>query len=454
MVLSRIRNGQRVDHFDTVRLTKDRRLIDVSITVSPVRDASGRIIGASKIARDISDRRRLDEERAAMLARERRAREEAEAASRVKDDFLATLSHELRTPLNAIVGWARMLQTGSLDVDTARHACEVIYRNAQAQTRLVEDLLDFGRINSGKMRLEIRPIYPIDFVKAAIDSVQPAATARRLRVETQLDPRAGPISGDPDRLQQVVWNLLVNAIKFTPEGGRLQVQLQRLSSDVEIVVSDTGQGIAAEVLPHIFEMFRQGDSGSARSSTGLGLGLALVRHLVHAHGGSVEAASPGPGQGAVFRVRLPVVVHPTLPTGRDERQAPSEAGALATTAITGVRVLVVEDDVDSLQLQTHLLMAHGGDVRGASSVAEAMAILKDWRPAVIVSDVEMPHEDGYTLVRRLREEVEGYIPAIALTAYSRTHDRVRAFTAGFSAHLTKPVEPAELLALIASFARL
>jgi signal transduction histidine kinase/CheY-like chemotaxis protein len=421
----------------------------VAITVSPVRDRTGKIVGASKIARDITERRRFEHERDDLLSRERAARSDAEFASRVKDDFLAVLSHELRTPLHAIIGWARMLQSGVLDPNAMQRACDVIQRNAQAQSKLIEDLLDFGRINSGKLRLDVRPLYPIDIVKAAVDSVQPAANAKAIELHTDLDPRAGPISADPDRLQQVFWNLLMNAIKFTPNQGHVRVHLQRVASDVEFVVRDTGQGIAPEDLPYIFEMFRQGESGATRGTGGLGLGLALVRHLVELHGGSIEPYSLGRGQGSTFRITLPVFPHVGPPSAPISLPTTSLG---SSSKITGVRVLLVEDDIDALEMQTHVLTAGGGDIRTARSVAEAMDILRGWRPHVIVADVEMPFEDGYTFVRRVRAEVKGHIPAIAMTAYSQSHTPERAAAAGFGAHIAKPFEPEHLLALVASVA--
>ncbi|HEX2439622.1 MAG TPA: PAS domain S-box protein [Methylomirabilota bacterium] len=445
MVLGRIRQGDRVDHFDTVRVKKDGTLVDVSLTISPVRDTDGRIIGASKIARDITARRRLEAEHDELLARERSAREEAQAATRVRDEFLATLSHELRTPLHAIVGWARMLQHGILDEPTTRHASDVILRNAEMQSKLIEDLLDFGRIHSGKLRLDLGPVYPFDVVTAALDSVQPAAEAKRITIHTEMDPRAGPVRADAARLQQVMWNLLMNAVKFTPETGNIYVNLCRLGSRAEIVVGDTGQGIAAHELPHIFEMFRQGDSGSTRRTGGLGLGLALVQHLVHLHGGTIEAASEGRGKGAEFRLTLPLLIPPA--TIADPAAARAEA-----PRISAVRVLVVEDDPDALEIQSRVLVAHGGEVRTARSVAEALDVLREWRPHVIVSDIEMAYEDGYTLVRRVRSEVSEDIPAIAVTAYGQAHDRSRVLAAGFEAHMTKPFDPAQLVTLVASIA--
>jgi signal transduction histidine kinase len=305
-VLARLRRGERVEHFETVRVAKDGRLVDVSLTVSPVRDATGRIIGASKIARDITERRRAEAERNQLLAREQRARAEAEALNRTKDEFLATISHELRTPLNAIFGWARMLQSSEPDDAARAHAVDAIVRNASAQARLVEDLLDLSRIVTGRTRLDFERVDLKAVIEAALDAVRPAAKAKDIALLATFDPSVGPLVGAPDRLQQVMWNLVMNAVKFTPRGGRIQVSLRRSDHSAEIVVADTGEGISAELLPHVFERFRQEDSSTTRAHAGLGIGLALVRHLVELHGGHVDAESPGKGKGATFTVTLPL----------------------------------------------------------------------------------------------------------------------------------------------------
>ena len=314
-VLARIRRGEVVDHYDTVRIRKDGREIDISLTVSPVRDSSGRVIGASKIARDISERLRLDAERAALLEREQQAREEAEMLNRSKDQFLAVLSHELRTPLNAIYGWARLLHEGSLDTGLTRHAAEVIVRNARTQLQLVEDLLDVSRIVTGTMRLDLQPTDLAPIVGDCVDGVRPLAGAKAIELGVVLGRTDAVVMGAPDRLRQVVSNLLINAVKFTSEGGRIDVELRDAGDHVEAVVSDTGEGIEPELLPHIFDRFRQGDSSSTRAHGGLGLGLALVRHLVELHGGSVHAHSEGPGRGATFVVSLPRAEGAVAPAG-------------------------------------------------------------------------------------------------------------------------------------------
>ncbi len=305
-VLARVRRGERVEQFDTVRVTKDRRLVDVSITVSPVRDSAGRIVGVSKIARDISERRRIDVERAQFLARERAAREEAERANRAKDEFLATVSHELRTPLNGVFGWARMLQSADMDDLTRQRALAAIVRGAAAQVRLIEDLLDVSRMVAGNLRLDLRLVDLRHVIEAALETILPAAAAKAIAIEADLDGTPATVLGAADRLQQVLWNLLMNAVKFTPRDGRAHVRLRRSETAAEIIVSDSGEGIAADVLPYIFDRFRQEDSSATRAHAGLGLGLTLVRHLVELHGGSVEAQSPGKGKGATFTVRLPL----------------------------------------------------------------------------------------------------------------------------------------------------
>jgi|GEM_PF-512499 len=386
---------------------------------------------------------------ARLYEREQRARAEAETANRLKDDFLATLSHELRTPLTAVLGWTRMLRTGQLDAAATARALEVVQRNAEAQSQLIDDLLDVSRITSGKLRLDVRAVDVADVVAAAVDSVRPAAETKGVRLQSVLDPGAGPVSGDPERLQQVVWNLLTNAIKFTPRGGLIQVRLARVGSDVTLVVSDTGQGIRPELLPHVFDRFRQADSASTRAHGGLGIGLALVKHLVEAHGGTVHADSAGPGQGATFTVRLPIMVHAAAPGGvRGALAAAAPGGG----ALRGVRVLVVDDDEDATEVLGHLLRADGADVRTARSAAEALRTLEQWSPDVMCSDIEMPGEDGYALIRKVRAlpGERGSIPAVAVTAYGRVVDRVRALFAGFQIHVTKPVDPSELVAVVAS----
>jgi signal transduction histidine kinase/CheY-like chemotaxis protein len=386
---------------------------------------------------------------ARLYERQRAARAEAEAANTLKDEFLATLSHELRTPLNAVLGWARMLKTSSLDEATAKRAIDVIERNAHAQMQLIEDLLDVSRIIIGKLRLDVKAVSPAAVIEAAVDALRPAAEAKSIRLQPVLDPRAGPVSGDPDRLQQVVWNLLSNAVKFTPRGGRVQIRLARVNSHVEIVVTDSGKGITADVLPYVFDRFRQADSSSRRAHGGLGIGLALVKNLVELHGGSVHAVSPGLDQGATFTVKLPLMLHAET-MDRSQSGGPG-AGVKSMASLSGVSLLILDDDTDALDLFATVLRQAGGEVRTARSVREAFELLQAWEPDVVVSDIEMPEENGYQFIRRLRggEVPHGdRIPAIAVTAYGGVNERIRVLSAGFDAYVAKPVEPDELAAII------
>jgi signal transduction histidine kinase/ActR/RegA family two-component response regulator len=385
-----------------------------------------------------------------------RARDTAEAANRAKDEFLAVVSHELRTPLTPIVAWTRLLKGGGLDEATSKRALDVIERNARAQTQLVEDLLDVSRIVTGKVRLDVQLVDLRRLIEAAVDATRPGAEAKGVRLQTVVDPRAGAVSGDPQRLQQVFWNLLSNAIKFTPRGGRVQVDLRRVDSHVEVAVSDTGQGIKPEFLPYVFDRFRQADSSSTRAHGGLGIGLAIVRQVVELHGGRVRVDSAGDGQGSVFTVELPAAVVRTVP---DDRTHPASASPVPFTpspVLRGLRVLLVDDEEDTLETLALMLRACGAEVRTAESTPAAIDELRAWRPNAIVSDIGMPEEDGYALIARVRAlsgAEGGQTPAIALTAYARTEDRVRALSAGFQMHVAKPIEPAELVATIAAVAR-
>jgi CheY-like chemotaxis protein/two-component sensor histidine kinase len=393
--------------------------------------------------------------------REQMARAEAEHANRLKDEFLATVSHELRTPLNAIIGWSHMLRQGRLDERTVTRAIETIERNAQSQAQLVEDILDVSRMITGKLRLNIAAVDVASVINAAIDCVQLAADSKDIQLEVTLDPSARRVNGDESRLQQVVWNLLSNAIKFTPQGGRVSVRLERTGSSAQIRVSDTGEGIQPNILPYIFDRFRQGDGTSTRRHGGLGLGLAIVRHLVELHGGTVHADSAGEGSGATFTVRLPLTPAPELAKKRrpelETLRADEEAGGRAASLPTleGVRVLLVDDDPDTLQMLTAMLSAYKAEVHAASSAAEALEALQWHKPDVLVSDLAMPCEDGYTLISKVRalEAASGrHVPAVALTAYIRIEDRTRALSAGFNLFVPKPVEPHELLTAIANLA--
>ena len=404
--------------------------------------------------------RQADAERDRLLIETRAARDSAEASSRAKDEFIATVSHELRTPLNAILGWARLLGSDGMDPDLTREAVGVIERNALAQSRLIEDLLDVSRIISGKLRLNLRTVDLPDVVRAAVQSVMPAAEVKAMRVDTLLDPGAGPVSGDADRLQQIVWNLVSNAVKFTPKGGRVQVRLARVNSAVELTVSDTGQGIAREFLPHVFERFTQADATSTRQHSGLGLGLGITRHLVELHGGTIAVYSDGEGKGSTFVVSLPIIIlhaaavsaperaHPTVPSGVGN-------GFQLCDELAGVRVVAVDDDADARKLLGTVLKRCQASVTVVSSAADALEAVRRERPDVLLSDVEMPGEDGYSLIAKVRAlppEEGGQTPAAALTAYARMEDRTKALRAGFQMHVPKPVEPAELVAVVANLA--
>lgn len=398
---------------------------------------------------DITDRKTAEVEVQRALARERDARLEAEVANRAKDDFLASVSHELRSPLNAILGWAVMLRSGvALDEATKRRALEAIERGARAQRQLIEDLLDLSRITSGKLRLDVQAVELGPVIEAAIDTVRPMADAKEIRLQVILDPNATPVSGDPDRLQQIVWNLLANAVKFTGKGGRVQVRLERVNSHVEISVSDSGVGIEPDLIPHVFERFRQGAGG--RKAGGLGLGLAIVRQLVELHGGSVSATSPGVGQGACFTVHLP------LRAVRLEAPATAQPPAIADSpSLLGLRVLAVDDEPETRHVLRAMFEMAGAETLVVASGREALQALDSQSWDVLVSDIDMPDCDGYALIRQVRQRdtLRGLpLPAVALTAYARTHDRVRAMTAGFDMHVAKPVEPIELLTVVSSLA--
>jgi PAS domain S-box-containing protein len=628
-ILRRIRNGERVEHYETVRLRKDGSLVDISLTVSPIKAADGTIIGASKIARDISPRKRaedalternevietvnrlgqalaaeldlprlvqavtdaatevsgakfgcffytvrdeqgesdlhyslsglpreifadsltprdrdifsttfsddgtvlladvrqdprygksspyhgiaaghlpiasylavpvvsrsgevygglffghpepgrfserdarivegiaaqasiaLDNARLYELAQKaakenERLFRQAEESNRLKEEFLATVSHELRNPLNAILGWSRILRAGQIPPDEIPRALETIERNARTQTQLIDDLLDVSRIVTGKLRMDVRPVDPNGFIEAAVEAVKPAAAAKGVRVYSVMDTGGISVPGDPVRLQQVVWNLLSNAIKFTPRGGRVQILLERIDSHIEIIVSDSGQGISAEFLPYVFDRFRQADQRNARKHGGMGLGLAIVKHLVEMHGGSVQAFSPGLDQGATFKVRLPVVpiyqadqeVVGTHPGARN-LLPPADLGE----RLDGITVLVVDDEPDTRELLKVGLENCGAAVLLANSPANALRIMEENVPDLLISDIGMPDQDGYDLIRQVRalpEPAGGTVPAIALTAYARVEDRLKALRSGYQMHVPKPVELAELVAV-------
>jgi PAS domain S-box-containing protein len=379
-------------------------------------------------------------------------------ASRLKDDFLASLSHELRTPLNAILGYARMLRSGLLPADKHAKAIETIERNTTSLAQIVEDVLDISRIVSGKVRLNVQPVDVPEIVQSAINAVMPAADAKNIRIESVLDPQASPISGDPERLQQILWNLVSNAVKFTNKAGKVQVRLERVNSHVEVVVSDTGVGISPAFLPYVFERFRQADAGIAREHGGLGLGLSIARQFVEMHGGTIEAASGGIGQGATFRVKLPLmIVHPL----RDEAArvhplAPARTADFPASDLSNLHVLAVDDEADALSLLSELLEAAGARVTTASSASAAMAHLDIEVPDVLLADLGMPHVDGFQFLEQVRRHANPAVrrlPAAALTAYARSDDRMKALRAGFQIHMAKPIDPAELVTTVAALAK-
>jgi PAS domain S-box-containing protein len=445
---------------DGWRIRKDGSRFWANVMITALRDESGRLRGFAKLTRDLSERKRAEAleanatERDEILEAERSARMAAQRAARIKDEFLATLSHELRTPLNSILGWTHVLRIqGTPKPEDFQRGMEVIERNTRAQAQLIEDLLDLSRIMSGRIRLDVQQIAIVDVVRGAIDSVEPTAQTKGVRLESILDPRGGTVSGDPGRLQQIFWNLLSNAIKFTPKGGKVQVLLQRINSHIEFSVSDTGIGIPASFLPYVFDRFSQKDSSTTRSHAGLGLGLAISKQLVELHGGSLHAKSPGEGQGATFVVHLPLTIRETEAESAN-RVHPTHAAAEERSllpSLAGVHALVVDDEVDARDLIERVLQEQGATVSVAASGAEAMRIMETSEPDILISDVGMPDMDGYQLMRRIRaSEPKGRrLPALALTAFARAEDRKRALLAGYQSHVAKPVDMAELVIVIA-----
>jgi PAS domain S-box-containing protein len=420
---------------------KDGREFPVEISLSPLETQEGMLVASA--IRDITDRKRAEGDRANLI-REQAARVEAESANRIKDEFLMTLSHELRTPLNAILGWVQILRRG-WSGDTT-DALDTIDRNARAQVQLVEDLLDVSRIASGKLRLDSKPVDLQQMAAQAIDVVRPASVAKQVELLQLFDGSRPVVWGDADRVQQVIWNLLSNAVKFTPRGGRVEIRISAAASHAVITVHDSGVGIPTEFVPHLFERFRQRDSSTTRVAGGLGLGLAIVRHLVELQGGTVAAESGGEGRGATFTVRFPLHdVRGTMTPAPERRPA-------VDVKLNGTRVLVVDDRLDERQLFEFVLKQAGGDVRTASGAEQAIAIFESWRPDVLVSDIAMPDEDGYALLKKLRSRHPD-LPAIAVTAHARHEDRERALNAGFNLYVAKPVDPARLTEAVDLLAR-
>ncbi|WP_316436175.1 PAS domain S-box protein [Leptolyngbya sp. NK1-12] len=406
----------------------------------------GTVLNITEHKRAEAIRLRLAEEREQLLAREQAAREAAEAASRIKDEFLAVVSHELRTPLNPILGWSKLLRSRQLDAEKTDRALEVIERNAQMQAQLINDLLDVSRILRGKLSLDTQPVDLVVTIQAAMETVRLAADAKSIQIHTQFAPDVGPVSGDAGRLQQVVWNLLSNAVKFTPEGGRVDIRLERSDSQAQITVTDTGKGIPADFLPYVFDQFRQESSATTRHFGGLGLGLAIVRYLVELHGGAVQADSPGEGQGATFTVTLPLMPH-------QPATKPDPKPSASSLNLQGTRILVVDDDDNTREFLAFLLELHGARVIATATASEALTTLTQFKPEVLLSDIGMPYVDGYMLMRQIRAlppEQGGTIPAIALTAYAGEIDYQQAMAAGFQRHIAKPIEPQVLIGAIAN----
>ncbi|MEA5577678.1 ATP-binding protein [Anabaena sp. UHCC 0451] len=440
--------------FEKQYIRKDGSRVSILIGLALLENNSEQVIG---FVVDVSQRKQAEQEREQLLEREKAARAEAEAANRIKDEFLATLSHELRTPLNAMLGWTQLLKSRKFDETTTAKALETIDRNSHALAKLIEDVLDVSRIIRGNLRLNLSPVELAPVVEAAIDTVRPAADAKHICIKSEFDPGLGVVIGDANRFQQIIWNLLSNAVKFTPKGGRVEVKIERINSRVQIQVSDTGVGISAEFLPHVFERFCQADSSTTRLHGGLGLGLAVVRHLVELHGGTVTATSPGIEQGSTFIINLPmkVVVRECDTSTQNPVIVNANFVNHQLSILQDLRVLVVDDEADARNLLTTILGQYGAQVMAVTSATEAMTALSQFQPDILISDIGMPEEDGYTFIRKVRSlpsDQGGKIPAVALTAYARSEDRTQALLAGFQLHIPKPVNAGELAAVVANLA--
>jgi PAS domain S-box-containing protein len=437
--------GVEVRNVELQILRSDGAAFDLLGSATPLRNEQGAVRGSVAVFMDISDRKRTESEREQLLAREQTTREQAEAANRVKDEFLAVLSHELRTPLNPILGWVRLLRNGTLDAQKTAFALETIERNTKLQAQLIEDLLDISRILRGKLSLTVASVDLQETIQAAIETVRLSAESKTIDLQTWFTPGGVRVMGDSNRLQQIVWNLLANAIKFTPVGGQISLRLERVGEQAQIIVRDTGQGISSAFLPHIFDYFRQADSSITRQFGGLGLGLAIVRHLVELHGGTVQASSAGENQGATFTVTLPLL-RQSAQASNPEVSVP----AFTPSCLSGVRVLAVDDDLDSLQLVALVLKQAGATVMTASSAIEALRILEQQSVQVLVSDIGMPAMDGYALLQTVRSQRRSPLAAIALTAYATETDQQQAIASGFQQHLAKPIDPAILVQAVVS----
>jgi hypothetical protein len=435
--------------------TRDGTILFCEWYNSVLRDDRGKLVSVLSLVLDVTAREKAEQERAALLVRERDARQHAEEADRLKDEFLATLSHELRTPLTSILGWASMIRNGEVEGANALRALETIERNARSQARLIDDLLDVSRIITGNLRLDLHPLNLTPIVEAAVDALRPTADVKDILMRTEFISGECLVKGDPNRLRQVIWNLLSNAIKFTPRGGTVSISLYCAESNARLMISDTGEGIPEAFLPYVFDRFRQAEGSISRKQGGLGLGLAVVRHLVELHGGTIEAESEGIGYGSTFTVDLPLAQERRDPARAEERRREVERRRSRSDRVRldGIHVLLVEDDDDSRKLLGTMLKRYGAKVTSTKSAAEALKVFNDEPPDVMISDIGMPDEDGYELIRKLRAlpvDKGGTVPAIALTGYASRKDRERALEAGYHKHMAKPVEQAEMIAAIAS----
>ena len=456
LVTNRQREGVEVQGVQHNRnYTREGSILYCEWYNSVLRDERGKLVSVLSLVLDVTARQSAEDERAASLVRERDARKHAEEADRLKDEFLATLSHELRTPLTSILGWASMIRTGEVEGSNATRAIETIERNARSQARLIDDLLDVSRIITGNLRLDLHPLNLAPIVEGALDALRPTADVKGIKLQTHFVPEECLVKGDPNRLRQVIWNLLSNAIKFTQRGGRVSIDLTCVESTARLMVSDTGDGISAEFLPYVFDRFRQAEGSISRKQGGLGLGLAVARHLVELHGGTITAESEGLGNGAVFTVDLPLAQERRDPALAEERRREVERRRSRSGVIRldGIHVLLVEDDDDSRKLLGTMLKHYGAKVTSTKSAAKALEVFENEVPDVIISDIGMPDQDGYELIRKLRAlpvEKGGNIPAIALTGYASRKDRERALNSGYNQHMAKPIEQADVISAIAA----
>ncbi len=456
LVTNRQREGVEVHGVQRNRnYTRDGGILFCEWYNSVLKDDRGKLVSVLSLVLDVTARQSAEEERAASLLRERDARRHAEEADRLKDEFLATLSHELRTPLTSILGWASMIRNGEVEGSNAARAIETIERNARSQARLIDDLLDVSRIITGNLRLDLHPLNLAPIVDAALDALRPTADVKGIRLQTRFFPEECLVKGDPNRLRQVIWNLLSNAIKFTQRGGSVSIDLNCVDLTARLTVSDTGEGISAEFLPYVFDRFRQAEGSISRKQGGLGLGLAVVRHLVELHGGTISAESEGLGKGSVFAVDLPLAQERRDPARAEERRREIERRRSRSGAVRldGLHVLLVEDDDDSRKLLGTMLKRYGARVTSTKSAKEALSVFDGELPDVLISDIGMPDQDGYEFIRKLRSappDKGGLTPAIALTGYASRKDRERALTAGYQQHMAKPIEQADMIAAIAA----